>query len=78
MGKKIRLKISNRFKDRTPVQRQHSAEYLLITLISFTTSVGGTRLFLEITGSLNSVVVRSTLPMCGGENSFSLSLPCFH
>lgn len=50
MGKKIPLEQLNPFKDRTPVQRRHAAEYLLITLISFGFSVGGTRLFLEVTG----------------------------
>jgi hypothetical protein len=40
----------NPFKDRSPVQRMHAAEYLLITLISFGFSVSATRLFLEITG----------------------------
>ena len=35
---------------RHPVKRQSADDYLLITLLSFAASVGGTRLFLEITG----------------------------
>lgn len=50
MPRKTRLPSLNPFKDRSPVQRKHAAEYLLITLISFGFSVGATRLFLEITG----------------------------
>lgn len=45
-----RFKKLNPFKDRSPVHRGRAADYLLITLISFAISVGGTRLFLEITG----------------------------
>lgn len=44
------LRRLNPFKDRSPVQRLHSADYLLVTLISFACSVSGTRLFLELTG----------------------------
>lgn len=50
MSRKNPLYELNPFKDRTPVQRRHAAQYLLITLISFAFSVGGTRLFLEIMG----------------------------
>ncbi len=50
MARKIPIDELNPFKDSTPVQRSHAAEYLLITLISFGFSVGGTRLFLEVTG----------------------------
>jgi len=50
MSRKTPLHKLNPFKDRTPVQRKHAAQYLLITLISFAFSVGGTRLFLEILG----------------------------
>lgn len=50
MARKIPLDQFNPFKDRSPVQRRHASEYLLITLISFGFSVGGTRLFLELTG----------------------------
>jgi hypothetical protein len=50
MSRKNTLRHLNLFKDRTPVQRRHASEYLLITLISFGFSVGATRLFLEITG----------------------------
>ena len=50
MARKIPLRELNPFKDRTPVQRRHAAQYLLITLISFAFSVGGTRLFLEVLG----------------------------
>lgn len=50
MPRKPRTPRLNPFKDRSPVQRKHAAEYLLITLISFGFSVGATRLFLEVTG----------------------------
>ncbi len=50
MSRKNPLYELNPFKDRTPVQRRHAAQYLLITLISFAFSVGGTRLFLEVMG----------------------------
>ena len=50
MPRKTRLPRLNPIKDRSPVQRKHAAEYLLITLISFGFSVGATRLFLEVTG----------------------------
>jgi len=66
----------NPFKDRTPVQRQHAAEYLLITLISFATSVGGTRLFLEITGypKLGSGEIHIAHVLWGGLFLFIASL----
>jgi hypothetical protein len=35
---------------RKPIRRQNAEHYLLITLLSFATSVAGTRLFLEVTG----------------------------
>jgi hypothetical protein len=35
---------------RKPIRRQHAEQYLLITLLSFATSVAFTRLFLEVTG----------------------------
>ena len=47
---------------RHPVKRQSADDYLLITLLSFAASVGGTRLFLEITG----------YPQIGGEDCTSL------
>lgn len=37
-------------KIRTPIKRQNSENYLLLTLLSFAISVATTRLFLEITG----------------------------
>ena len=76
MGKRIRLEKLNPFKDRTPVQRQHAAEYLLITLISFATSVGGTRLFLEITGypKLGSGEIHIAHVLWGGLFLFIASL----
>jgi hypothetical protein len=48
--KKDELNHLNPFKDRSPVQRQHAADYLLVTMISFAVSVSVTRLFLELTG----------------------------
>jgi len=45
-----KLERFNPFKDRTPVQRRHAEQYLMITLLSFAVSVNGTRLFLEVTG----------------------------
>ncbi|MCE5209559.1 MAG: hypothetical protein LLG42_14775 [Chloroflexi bacterium] len=76
MGKKVRLEKLNPFKDRTPVQRQHASEYLLITLISFATSVGGTRLFLEITGypKLGSGEIHIAHVLWGGLFLFIASL----
>ena len=51
MKKRLRkLESFNPFKDRTPIQRSHAAQYLLITLLSFAFSVSATRLFLEVTG----------------------------
>jgi hypothetical protein len=47
---KKKLRQLNPFKDRSLVQRHHARDYLLVTLISFAASVGGTRLFLELTG----------------------------
>lgn len=50
MGKKKPRLSLNPFKDRSLIQRRRSADYLLITLLSFGFSVGATRLLLEITG----------------------------
>lgn len=51
MRKRLKkLERYNPFKDRTPVQRQNAAQYLMITLLSFAISISGTRLFLELTG----------------------------
>lgn len=76
MAKKIPLDQFNPFKDRTPVQRRHAAEYLLITLISFGFSVGGTRLFLEITGypKLGSGEIHIAHVLWGGLFLFIASL----
>ena len=76
MSRKIPLDQLNPFKDRTPVQRRHAAEYLLITLISFGFSVGGTRLFLEITGfpQLGSGEIHIAHVLWGGLFLFVASL----
>ncbi len=51
MRKRLKtLENFNPFKDRSPIQRDHAAQYLLITLLSFAFSVSATRLFLELTG----------------------------
>jgi hypothetical protein len=42
--------ILNPLKNRSPIQHIHAADYLLVTLLSFALSVGGTRLFLDLTG----------------------------
>lgn len=76
MSRKIPLNQLNPFKDRTPVQRRHAAEYLLITLISFAFSVGGTRLFLEITGypTLGGGTLHFAHVLWGGLFLFTASL----
>jgi hypothetical protein len=61
---------------RKPVRRRAAQQYLLITLLSFATSVAGTRLFLELTGypQLGGGELHIAHVLWGGLLLFSSSL----